>query len=38
MLATLPDQQDQSRQFAEQRRLLAEALGMLFEQQSKHGS
>lgn len=38
MLATLPDQQDQSRQFAEQHRLLAEALGMLFEQQSKHGS
>lgn len=38
MLETLPDQQDQSRQFPEQRRLLAEALGMLIEQQSKHGS
>jgi AcrR family transcriptional regulator len=38
MLATLPDQQDQSRQFAEQRRLLAEALATLFEQQRKPGS
>ena len=37
MIATLPDQPDQSRQFAEQRKLLAEALGLLFEQESKHG-
>jgi AcrR family transcriptional regulator len=38
MLATLPDQPDQSRQFAEQRRVLSEALSALFEQQNKHGS
>lgn len=38
MLATVPDQQVQSRQFPEQGRLLAEALSLLFEQQSKHGS
>lgn len=38
LLETLPDSRDQSRQFSEQRRLLAEALGMLLEQQSKHDS
>jgi AcrR family transcriptional regulator len=38
LLETLPDSRDQSRQFPEQRRLLAEALGMLIEQQSKPGS
>jgi TetR/AcrR family transcriptional regulator, regulator of cefoperazone and chloramphenicol sensitivity len=39
MLETLPDQVNEPRQFPEQqRRLLAEALGMLIEAQSKHGS
>ena len=39
MLETLPDQISEPRQFPEQqRRLLAEALGMLIEAQSKHGS
>jgi AcrR family transcriptional regulator len=35
MLETVPDHQDQSRQLPTQRRLLAEALGMLIDQQSK---
>jgi AcrR family transcriptional regulator len=39
MLETLPDEVNEPRQFPEQqRRLLAEALGMLIEAQSKHGS
>jgi TetR/AcrR family transcriptional regulator, regulator of cefoperazone and chloramphenicol sensitivity len=39
MLETLPDQVNEPRQFPEQqRRLLAEALGMLIEAQSKHDS
>jgi hypothetical protein len=36
MLETLPNQVDQPQQFPEQRRLLAEALGLLVEAQSKH--
>jgi AcrR family transcriptional regulator len=36
MLGTLPDRHDGSRQFAEQRRVLAEALGMFIEAQAKH--
>jgi AcrR family transcriptional regulator len=35
LLGTLPDRQDVTRQFAEQRRVLAEALGMLIEAQAK---
>jgi AcrR family transcriptional regulator len=35
MLSTLPDRQDGTRQFAEQRRFLAEALAMLIEAQTK---
>jgi TetR/AcrR family transcriptional regulator, regulator of cefoperazone and chloramphenicol sensitivity len=35
MLGTLPDLEDQSRQFPEQRKLLAEAVGMLLEAQGK---
>ncbi len=35
MLGTVPDYEDQSRQFPEQRKLLAEAVGMLIEAQSK---
>jgi AcrR family transcriptional regulator len=35
MLGTLPNQVDQPQQFPEQRRLLAEALGMLIESESK---
>jgi TetR/AcrR family transcriptional regulator, regulator of cefoperazone and chloramphenicol sensitivity len=38
MLATLPDQPAEQRHFPEQRRLLAEALGMLIEAQREHGS
>jgi AcrR family transcriptional regulator len=37
MLETLPEHADQSRQFPEERRLLAEALGMLIDEQSKRG-
>jgi AcrR family transcriptional regulator len=35
LLGALPDRQDITRQFAEQRRVLAEALGMLIEAQAK---
>jgi TetR/AcrR family transcriptional regulator, regulator of cefoperazone and chloramphenicol sensitivity len=36
MLETVPGQREQSRQLPEQRRLLAEALGLLIEEQRKH--
>jgi TetR/AcrR family transcriptional regulator, regulator of cefoperazone and chloramphenicol sensitivity len=38
MLETLPDRKDESRQFPQQRRLLAEALGLLIEAQSRPGA
>jgi hypothetical protein len=37
MLETLPEHEDRSREFPEERRLLAEALGMLIDEQSKRG-